>query len=74
MLGRFIVGCICGGSVGGGRCTRISSPKLVFRGLLAEYRVVWYSPLASTNFFVGYESGFLLYLLFSSFPKLLGDL
>ena len=47
----FYVGCSCGGSVGGGRSTRISSPYPVFRGLLAEYRVVWYSPLASTIYF-----------------------
>ena len=51
---EFNAGCSCGGSVGGGRSTRISSPWPVFRGLLAEYRVVWCSPLASTNFFVGY--------------------
>ena len=50
----FNAGCSCGGSVGGGRSTRISSPWPVFRGLLAEDRVVWFSPLASTNFFVGY--------------------
>ena len=49
----FNAGCSCGGSVGGGRSTRISFPYLVFRGLLVEYRVVWYSPLASTKKIVG---------------------
>ena len=42
--------------------------------LVAGYRVVWYSTLATTNFFVGYEPGFLLYLSFSSFLRLLGYL
>jgi len=43
MLGLvdFNAGCSCGGSVMGGRSTGISSPYLVFRGLLVEYRVVW---------------------------------
>ena len=42
---------------------------IVFWGLLAEYHVVWYSPLAST-IFVGYELVFFCtcyFLLFQSF-------
>ena len=36
---------------------------------------VWFDTHPSLyNFFVGYEPGFLLYLSFSSFPRLLGDL
>ena len=37
---------------------------------------VWFGthPLLLQIFFVGYEPGFLLYLLFSSFLRLLGDL
>ena len=49
-------------------------PLALFRSLLIEYRVVWYSPLASTIFFVDYEPEFLWYLSFSSFLRFLGDL
>ena len=37
---------------------------------------VWFvtHPLLLKFFFVGYEPGVLLYLLFYSFPRLLGDL
>ena len=69
----FNAGCSCGGSVGGSRSTRISSPYLVFKGLLAEYRVFGTHPLF-LQIFVGYEPGFLLYLSVSSFPRLHGDL
>ena len=69
----FNAGYSCGGSVGVGRNTRISSLRLCLEVNLPS--TVWFGthPLL-LQIFIGYEPGFLLYLSFSSFPRLLGDL
>ena len=64
--------CSCGGSIGGG--VPVFHPlSLCLEVYLLRIGSFGTHPLLP-QIFVGYEPGFLLYLSFSSFPRLLGDL
>ena len=63
----------CGGLVGMGGVPVFHSHSFCLEVYLLS--TVWYvTHPCYYNFFVGYEPGFLLYLVYSSFPRLLGDL